>query len=350
MKKLRTKFRKKEVDTSSRITNDTVAEHRERILAGGRRFKYPVQYARHRLVFNAIIISVVAAILIGVVGWWQLYPAQNTSVFVYHVTKVLPLPVASVDGQPVLYSDYLMRYRSETFYLEQKEQINLKSEDGKRQVQDIKQQAMQSAIYDAYAAKLANKLKLSISDTELATTLKLLRQSSDGEVSQQTQDATALGIYGWSPDEYHHVLKTTLLRQKVAYAVDDNALKVMKSIEPQLKVPGNSLQAVAQATNTAGANKVAYGVSGWVKRFNQDGGLARVASTLKRDETSGAVKSTTGDGYYFIRLLDSNDTQVSYEYIQVPLTEFVNQLATLQKDGKTILYISVPTPKTTKTP
>ncbi|MEP7205245.1 MAG: SurA N-terminal domain-containing protein [Candidatus Saccharibacteria bacterium] len=350
MKKLLTKFRKKEVDKSSRITNDTVAEHRERILAGGRRFKYPVQYARHRLVFNAIIISVVAAILIGIIGWWQLYPAQNTSVFVYHITKVLPLAVASVDGQPVPYSDYLMRYRSETFYLAQKEQVNLTSDSGKRQVEYIKQKAMQSAIADAYAAKLANKLKLSISDTELASTLKLLRQSSDGEVSQQTQDATALGIYGWSPDEYHHILRTTLLRQKVAYAVDNNALKVMKSIETQLKLAGSTLQAVAQATNSAGANKVTYGVSGYVKRFNQDGGLARIAGTLKRDETSGAVKSTTGDGYYFIRLLDSNDTQVSYEYIQVPLTEFDQQLATLQKDGKTILYISVQTPKTSKTP
>jgi hypothetical protein len=102
MKKLLSRFRKKDVEASSRITNETVAEHRERILAGGRRFKYPIQYARHRLVINAIIISVVAVIILGVVGWWQLYLAQNTSTFVYKVTRVLPLPVANVDGQPVL--------------------------------------------------------------------------------------------------------------------------------------------------------------------------------------------------------------------------------------------------------
>ncbi len=34
------------------ITNETVSEYRERILAGGRKFKYPVQYARHRLVIK----------------------------------------------------------------------------------------------------------------------------------------------------------------------------------------------------------------------------------------------------------------------------------------------------------
>lgn len=341
MKKLLARFRKKDVDTSSRITNETVAEHRERILAGGRRFKYPVQYARHRLVFNAVIISVVAAILIVLVGWWQLYSAQNTSEFVYRVTKVLPIPVANVDGQPVPYSDYLMQYRSSAYYLEQKEQISLKSEDGRRQVEYIKQQAMQSAIADAYAVKLAKKLNVSVSDAELASTLKLLRQSTDGEVSQQTQDAAVRGLYGWSPDEYHHVLRNALLRQKVAYAVDDNAMAVTKSIANQLKPEGIQLQAVAEAANANEGTQVAYGASGWVKHFNQDGGLSREAGKLKRGEISEAVKSTTGDGYYFVRLLDSNETQVSYEYIQIPLSVFSKELDELQKDGKIDRYISI---------
>lgn len=39
----------------NRITTETVAQHREQILAGGRRFKYPIQYARHKLVINAIL-------------------------------------------------------------------------------------------------------------------------------------------------------------------------------------------------------------------------------------------------------------------------------------------------------
>lgn len=342
MKKLLTRFRKKDVDTSSRITNETVAEHRERILAGGRRFKYPVQYARHRLVFNAIIISIVAAVIIGLVGWWQLYLANNTSTFVYRVTAVLPLPVASVDGQPVPYSNYLMQYRSSTYYLVQKEQISLKSEDGKRQVQYIKQQSMQLAVADAYAAKLARKLNLSISDSELESSLKLQRQSSDGEVSQQTQDAAVLGLYNWSPDEYRHVLKNALLRQKVAYAIDDNALKVAESISSQVKAENSNLQAIADATNAAGGSKVAYGASGWVKRFNLDEGLAREASTLERGKTSGVIKSTKGDSYYLVRLMDSNDTQVSYEYIQIPLTAFTEELDKLEKTGKVVRYISIP--------
>ena len=106
MKKLINKlFKKNEPIPSSRITSETVAQHRERILAGGRKFKYPIQYARHRLVINAILISVASIIVISVIGWWQLYIAQNTSEFMYRVVKVVPVPVAVVDGQSVLFSD-----------------------------------------------------------------------------------------------------------------------------------------------------------------------------------------------------------------------------------------------------
>jgi hypothetical protein len=80
MKKLLTKLPgKKKQESPSRITNDTVAEHRERILAGGRRFKYPVQYSRHKLVINAVVISLVTLLVLLLVGWWQLYLAQNSS-------------------------------------------------------------------------------------------------------------------------------------------------------------------------------------------------------------------------------------------------------------------------------
>jgi hypothetical protein len=346
MKKLLLKIRRKNsIDVSSRITNETVAEHRERILAGGRRFKYPVQYARHRLVFNAIIISVAAIIIIIAVGWWQLYPQQNTSVFVYRVTRVLPVPVASVDGHQVLYSDYLMKYLSSVHYLEQKEQISLKTDDGKRQVEFIKQSSLDDAIADEYARVLAVKMNVTVTDTELQIFLKAQRQSADGEVSQQTYDAVILDYYGWSPDEYQYATKVKLLRQKVTYALDTNASNVSAALKPSVQVAGANFQAIAADLDKSNPSIVTYGASGLVPKTNQDGGLATAAAKLQKGQVSDAVKSSAGDGYYYVRLLDINDSQVSYEYIQVPLTTFADQLAKLQKDNKISRYISV-TPAT----
>lgn len=344
MKKFLSKFRKKGVEAPTRITNETVAEHREKILAGGRRFKYPIQYARHKLVINAIIISIAGVIVLGIVGWWQLYIVQNTSTFVYNVTRVIPLPVANVDGQPVLYGDYLMRYRSAIHTLVQQNQIDLNSTDGKRQADYHKGKAMEGAIADAYGQKLASQLNLSVSDAEVNSYLIAQRQSSNGVISQRTYDASILDILGWSPDEYRHVLASELLRQKVAFAIDTAASDVSKSIGAQVIATGSDFKAIVTATNALGGVQVAYGAPGLVPRSNQDGGLASAASKLQKGQVSGVIKSTTttGDGYYYVRLLDSNTTQVSYEYIQIPLTEFNHRLANLYKAKNIVEYISVP--------
>ncbi|MEI6228581.1 MAG: SurA N-terminal domain-containing protein [Candidatus Saccharibacteria bacterium] len=343
MKKLFNKLIKKpEEPESSRITSETLSRHRESILAGGRKFKYPIQYARHKLVINAIIISIIALILVAVVGWWQLYPSQNTSDFMYRITRVLPLPVAEVDRQPVLYGDYLMKYISSVYYLEQKEQVNLKTEDGKRQVLYIKQESMNDAISNAYAQKLADKLKLSISDVELETFLKAQRQSAEGEISQQTYDASTLEYLGWTPDEYRYSIKKDLLRRKVSYEVDKNASDVAQKAGDA--IANNSaidLKTLSSDLSTQTGLAVNYGASGLVPKSNQDGGLAMEAAKLSKGKASSVVKPTTGDGYYFVKLTDINDSQVNYEYIHIPLTEFVNQLKGVTDSGKVKKYISL---------
>ena len=343
MKKLLNKIRRKPTgQTSARITTDTIAEHRERILAGGRRFKYPVQYARHRLVINAIIITFVTLLVLVGVGYWQLYPVQNTSDLMYRVTRVFPLPVATIDGQPVRYSDYLMKYRSSMHYLESKERVNLNTEDGKRQSDFVKQQAMEDSLADAYAIKLAKDNNVSVSADELETFLKQQRISSDGEVSESTYNAVILDYYGWSPEEYRHAMETKLLRQKVSFVVDTQAKTISESVAKLITGGNTDLKNVADITSKESSVQVVYCALGFVPKTNQDGGLATAAGKLKKGEVSSVVKSTTGEGYYYVKLLDSNDTQVSYEYVHIPLTTFSRQLMAAKDNKKVEKFIKIP--------
>jgi len=335
-------FKKKKAEEGSplRITNDTVAEHRERVLAGGRRFKYPVQYARHHLVRNAIIVSLVAIVLLLVFGWWRLYIAQDTNTFMYRVTRVLPLSVASVDGQSVPYSDYLMKYRSSIHYLEQKEQVSLNSDDGRRQAEFIKEQSMQDSIADAYATKLAKENKITVSDVELEAVLKQQRQTSDGELSQRAYDSIANDYYDWSPDEYRLITRNKLLRQKVAYYIDNDATELSDNISDAIK-KSSDFKAIVDSSKGSSGIMPLYGKSGWVPKSNQDGGLSIAAIELKIGQVSGSIKSTNGDGYYFVKLTGLNDTQVNYEYIQIPLTKFDSSLKQVEESGKIHRYINI---------
>lgn len=343
MKKLINKIKnRKAAPLSSRITTETVAEHREQILAGGRKFKYPIQYAKHKLVINAIIISVAAVLVAVLIGWWQLYVNQNTSEFMYNITKVFPVPVAKIDGQNVRYSDYLLKYRSSAHYLEQKEQVNLSTDDGKRQLEYIKRQALNDSIADAYAIKLAKSLNVSVTDEEVNTFLKEQRQTSDGEISEQTYNAVILDYYGWNSEEYAHVTKNKLIRQKVSYLIDKDALSTINTAYDETKKDSSiNFKDLASSISKKTNIKTVYGSSGWISKINQDGGLSVAAAKLNKQAISTVIKSSTGNGYYIIRLLDINDMQVSYEYIQVPLTKFSNQL-TEEKDNKKVTeYISV---------
>ena len=74
---LNRKDKKQPKKLPTRITNDTVAQHREKVLAAGRKHKYPIQYTKRRLVWITMFVSVaILAIFVGL-GWAQLYLCRS---------------------------------------------------------------------------------------------------------------------------------------------------------------------------------------------------------------------------------------------------------------------------------
>ena len=343
MKKLAQKLRKRTAaPESERITNETVSEHRKRILASGRKFKYPLQYSRHKLVINTIIISILAVVLVVVFGWWQLYPQQNTSAFAYRVVSVLPLPVAEVDGERVRYSDYLLHYRSSEHYLQEEEQAILSGEDGERQRSYIKQRSMRNVIADAYAMKLARANGITVTDQEVTDAIK--QQIEARDITERTYYATIQNYFNWNKTEHGRVMYMQLLRQKVAYDIDGEAratAEQVRELVAPLK-PSSSWGAVIKK-NQSSLPGATHGVSGMVPKSNRDGGLAEAAAKLKQGETSQIIMSSTDEGYYYsvIRLINSSETHVSYEFVTIPLTKFQTQLDALYDDGKVNVFINV---------
>jgi hypothetical protein len=191
---------------------------------------------------------------------------------------------------------------------------------------------------------------LKVTDVKLESFLKQQRQSSDGEVSQQTYDAVVMDYYNWSPDEYRYATKEKLLRQEVSYAVDKDASAMVAKVAPQAKAAGSDFQAIVNSIIALGGLKPVYSSAGWVPRTNQDGGLAVAAAGLTKGSVSDAIKPTTGDGYYFVRLLDSSADKVKYEYIKIPLTTFDANLAGLHAQNKIQEFISIPKTATTTNP
>ncbi|QHN42439.1 hypothetical protein GII36_01010 [Candidatus Mycosynbacter amalyticus] len=353
MKKLTSKLkRSKQSEKPSRITNETVAEHRERILAGGRRFKYPVQYTKHRLVWTAIAIGTVVLVLFLAVSWWQLYKSQTTDSFYYRITRVVPLPVAQVDGESVKYGDYLLNYKMSETYLDTAEKASeaqYAGGAGSKSVYDYyKAQAMQNAVIDTYAQKLAKENGITVTDQQVNDAIRALIQTSSGqsEISQEVINRSVEQLYGLSPSENRYYLRESLLRQAVAYKVDNTAKSTTDDIKAILdKDPGKSFDEIA-ANYRGSPTGVQTLTSGWVKKDNKDGGLAAAAAKLQKGEMAGPIKPLSGDGYYFVRLLEANNQEeINYQLIKVPLKEFKQQIDNLKQSGKVTYYIAVPDAK-----
>ncbi|HEX6258254.1 MAG TPA: peptidylprolyl isomerase [Candidatus Saccharimonadales bacterium] len=348
MKKLLNKLKKKTQKQvpPSRITNETVAEHREHILAGGRKFKYPVQYARHKLVINTILVSIASIALILLLCWWQLYPAQNTSGFMYRLTQIVPVPVATIDGQQVRYSDYLMRFRSSMHFLQQQNMINVNSADGKRQIDHIKRQSLDEAISVSFAEKVAKQKNITIGNDQIDAFIKTERESQQSPLSEQAYESVVLkGFYDWSLDEYKNIVKSTLMRREVSFAVDDTARQKINGLEARLK-RGEDFAKLAKEFSDD-STKVSGGDVGFVARSSQDqSGLVKAAASLRPKQNSGIIKGM--DGYYIVRLLEADGKKIRYARIKVALTEFTKQL-TEQKQKSLQEYISVPRENTNVT-
>ena len=339
MKKLLRKRRSKEdAAPPSRITNETVAEHRERILAGGRRYKYPLQYARRRLVTVTVAIAMVTVVIIAFFGWWQLYVAQSSNPILYRVTQIIPVPVASVDGHSVRYSDYLMYYNSSIHFLQTSGELEQGDE---RQIDFQKRQNLDIAIRNAYADKLAGELGIVVEPEQLERVNQEHLTMANGPISQETYNASTLSLLGWTPEEEQRSTRYQILKNNVAYAIDDEAERKVKVAAELLETHNNDFPKVAKELGGEGEGLVVAGVSGMVPLVNNDGGLTEAARGLEKGEVSSVIRSTTGDGYYFVKLLEKTDTQLNYEYIRIPLTEFDRRLEELRDADKIQEYIKV---------
>lgn len=325
----------------TRITNETVAEHRERILAGGRRFKYPMQYARHRLVLTAATITVAAIALAIFVGWWQLYPAQNTSTFFYRVTRVLPVSVASVDGNSVRYSDYLMYYNASAHWLREKEQTDLSSPEGQRQNDYIKRESMDIAIAGAYAHQLAEELSIDIDSERIDAAIEAARNTSTGRTTPETYYASVLNTLGWSQSEYRQDIKNRLVLQDVSFAIDNFARDQQKKAAELISGGESDLEKIAKGLDGSDSSQATVNTSGMVPHTNDDGGLSSAALKLKKGQVSGVIRTASGDGYYFVKLIEKNETEVNYNYLRIPLTEFEKRLEKFASEGKIKEYIKI---------
>lgn len=330
-------FKKKEI---KKTEQEKVEERREEVLAKGRKFKYPLQWTKHRIVINTLLIAFVVIAILITSGWLALYQFGMTDEMLYRVTKIFPVPVASVDGENVNFSDYLLFYRSSI--------LSIERQSGQVDNDDVafglrlqyKRAALDEAEQYTYALKLAKELNIEVTKEEVDSEFN--RHLSIGGVERSEEGFLKIinENFGLDKNEYERMLYLTLVKAKVEMAIDENANKIATKVESILSKNGGIFSAVAEALGS----EIEYQeTGGMVSNQNIDGGRAAEASKLEPGGQSGRFVSTNGDGYYFVKLIKKTETEVNFVSIKVPFTEFSTRFNTLREEGKVKEYINLTT-------
>lgn len=354
--KLESKLPKsKKAPTSLRITNDNISEHREDILAKGRKLKYPIQYSKKRLIVISIVVVVAAVTTFGLWLNNALYKQQQTGDFFFSVTKILPLNVASVDGQPVRYQDYLRRLRADVHYYLNHEHRSFNSDEGEVELNYHKRKDLDVAEKAAYVEYLAEQNDISVSMDEVDAEIAAMREAN-GE-TEEGLISTLESYYGWSMSDYRLTTHDQMLEQAVSYAIDNEAKETADEVLEQLQAgvdfsvvagngtSGDTTQQTVSVSSAQTLPNVQNGGTITAKTTDQDPtGVVQAVSKLSVGELTevGRMRSNNTNYYYIARLDAKDGEDIQYSLILIKLTKLDDDFAKLRADGKIEEYISVP--------
>ena len=272
MKKFTKKFkrpklkRKQEVvplPTAPQITNGTVAEHREEVLSSARKYIYPLQHSKHKIVVLTVSIVVVSLVAFFTYCTLALYKFQSTSTFLYKATQVIPFPIARQGGRFIAYENYLFELRRYQHYYESKQNLDFNTEFGRQQLIDRKRLTLDKVINLAYIKQIAKEKNITVSDTEAEDQITLLRQQERLGNSDEVLNDVLKEYFGWSRSDFKRYAKDTLLQKKVLEALDVDTTKRANSALSELKA-GADFSEVAKKYSDDVTTKDNGGVYGFV--------------------------------------------------------------------------------------
>ncbi len=207
-------------ESMPRITNETVAAHREEVLSSARKYIYPLQHSKHRIVIISLALFIVMIVGFFTYSTLALYRYQSSSTFVYRVTQVIPFPIARTGGRFIAYENYLFELRHYMHYYENQQELDFDTEAGQKQLAEYKRRALEKVVNDAYIKQLAEQSNVSVSNQEVEDQLKVVRAQNRLGNNENVFEDVLKNFWGWSVDDFQRSLRQQLLTQKALATLD----------------------------------------------------------------------------------------------------------------------------------
>lgn len=322
----------------AKITNSTVAEHREEVLGHARRFRYPHVQSRHRIVFISLGLATVSLLTVFIWSLTLLYKQQSTSGYAYQFTNFFPVPVARVDGNFVSYESYLFELRHNMHYKRTQENVDFTSVEGKQQLQGLKEQALDKVVNDRFIAKKANQNGISVSGEDIDNQIKALQERSELGADQSVLEGVLKKYYNWNFQDFRRSIYLQLLRQKYLAFMEKDKLTLAEDIANQAR-GGADFATLAKQFSQDDSTKENGGLWPPIVSSNKElpKNLVDKVLSMKSGEVSDPIEVPYG--IEVIKVLDNNGTEVKTQHIALNYTNLQEILDRERSGVKVSRYI-----------
>jgi hypothetical protein len=322
-----------------RITNETVAEHREEVLSSARKYIYPLQHSAHRVVIISLSLLVLVVVAFFTYCLLALYKFHSDSAFVYRVTQVVPFPIAKAGSRFVSYENYLFELRHYKHYYQTQQRVDFAGESGRQQLADFRKRAMDRVIDYAYVKQLAKQHNVSVNDSELEDMITLVRTQNRLGSSDQVFADVLKEFWGWSVNDFRRELKQQMLAQKVVATLDTATQGQAKEAYGRL-VAGEDFAAVAKqysADLSTKDNGGDYGFS--ISQTDRDLPPQVIHELFKLAPGQISEVINTGTGLEIIKLREMDGLRARASHIAFvfkPIDTYIEPLAKKDKPTRFI--------------
>ena len=331
-----------------------VEKTRAEVLDRGSKYLKPLGLARHKVLAFTLGILVTLALAFLITISLLIYVVHNDSYFVYRVARILPFPVARVNGSFVSYADYAfeVRYRKNIYANPTgpagatNQPVNFKDASAQDLLHSIQQSALLTAKLEAITKQLAKANNISVTKAELDQAVTALVAQQGGE---QKFVSAIKQYYGWNLDDFRHVYYLQLLQQKLELVV-----------LPQVSAPERQQAEAILAKANSGADfaKLAkqYSQDDGTKASGGDLGFVSATSPYVDEFKNAALALSTGQisdiittqfGFHIIKATDKQGDQVRVSHILIKYAEDIQTyLADQLAKAKVANFIKLAQPAT----
>lgn len=347
IKKIKNKFSRKKQEDSTfsngipRITNETLAETRQEVLKGARKFVYPLQHSKHRVVILSSFIGFVSIVLFFTFTMLSLYRYNATSTLIYRVTQIIPFPVAKIGGTFIPYEDYLFEIRQTIHYFENKENMDFSLPENKQQLDGQRKEALDRTIKRHYIRKLAKANSVKVSDDEINKEISIYQAQNKLGGDERILRDVLQNFYGLTINDFRRQLADKILAEKVIDVLDKDVRKKAENSLAELK-SGSDFAAVANKYSEDNDTKGKGGEIPFLidkQDRNVPSQITSALYSLKPGEYSNIV--SVGYGLVIVKNLEFKDDKVRAAQILFNYTNIESFINAEKEKSPTTLYLNL---------